>query len=72
MARARADEAVPERPRHWLLDQFARYQARPAAWDSHPRGATQLAQYQEGLRALRDTSERGEELRRARNRAARQ
>ncbi|QNB14365.1 DUF1800 domain-containing protein [Paraburkholderia tropica] len=33
---ARPDEAPPDNPPHWLLDQFARYEALPAAWRDQP------------------------------------
>ncbi len=52
----RADDAAPDRPSRWLLDQFARYEPRPAALASAPTGATvaaDLAQYLEKARALR-------------------
>ncbi|WP_186035600.1 DUF1800 domain-containing protein [Burkholderia gladioli] len=39
---ARADDSAPADPQAWLLDQFARYEARPAAWAETP-GAVALA-----------------------------
>jgi uncharacterized protein (DUF1800 family) len=68
---ARADETAPADAKAWLLDQFARYQSQPQAWAGHASGAAQLAAYQHNLRALRDTSERGEALRRQRREEAR-
>ncbi|GAB7537526.1 DUF1800 domain-containing protein [Burkholderia sp. 3C] len=39
---ARADDTAPPDPKAWLLDQFARYEPRPAAWADQP-GAVALA-----------------------------
>ncbi|QGZ65545.1 DUF1800 domain-containing protein [Paraburkholderia acidisoli] len=38
---ARPDEAPPDNPQHWLLDQLSRYEPLPAAWRDEP-GAVAL------------------------------
>ncbi len=53
---ARPGEAVPARPKAWLLDQFSSYQARPAALSEAPTSAAvaaDLAEYQGQRRAMR-------------------
>lgn len=50
---ARPDEAVPARPKAWLLEQFAAYEARPgpiAAVPSRRQLARELADYREQVR----------------------
>lgn len=52
---ARPDEALPEQPKAWLLDQFAHYEPRPAAIVSAPtraQVAAELADYVEQVRDL--------------------
>ena len=53
---ARAGDAAPAKPTSWLLDQFATYDARPAALAAVPPSGTvaaELADYQRQQRALR-------------------
>ena len=52
----RADEAIPAKPRAWLIDQFALFDPRPAALADVPTSAavaSELADYQEQRRATR-------------------
>jgi uncharacterized protein (DUF1800 family) len=44
---ARPDEAAPAKPRHWLLDQFDRYEAMPPAWASVPKTPKLAADFAE-------------------------
>jgi uncharacterized protein (DUF1800 family) len=53
---ARPDEAVPTDPKAWLLAQFDRYVAVPAAWAGEPATAPLLVSYRESLRGLRQAS----------------
>ena len=53
---ARPDEPLPDNPAKWLLDQFARFEPRPAAIAASPDSravSTELAQYLEDQRQLR-------------------
>ncbi|TPG13239.1 DUF1800 domain-containing protein [Sphingomonas oligophenolica] len=53
---ARPGEAIPARPKAWLVDQFASYQPRPAALAEAPTSAAvaaDLAEYQDQRRAMR-------------------
>jgi len=53
---ARPDEPLPDNPRKWLLDQFARFEPRPAAIAAAPDSravSAELAQYLEEQRQLR-------------------
>ncbi|AHE53487.1 DUF1800 domain-containing protein [Sphingomonas sanxanigenens] len=50
---ARPDEAPPERPRHWLLDQLARYEPRPTAWGGLPASPQIARDYVEDRREMR-------------------
>lgn len=50
---ARPDEAPPERPRQWLLDQFTRYEPRPAAWGALPASPQIARDYVEDRREMR-------------------
>jgi uncharacterized protein (DUF1800 family) len=49
----RPDEAAPADPRAWLLDQFGRFDPRPAAITALPDAAAMTLQYRENLRSLR-------------------
>ena len=54
---ARPDQPLPTEPRHWLVDQFARYDPRPApiaATATSMTVAAQLADYQREERKLRE------------------
>ncbi len=53
---ARPDEPLPDNPRKWLLDQFARFEPRPAAIAAAPDSravSADLAKYLEEQRQLR-------------------
>jgi uncharacterized protein (DUF1800 family) len=53
---ARPDEPLPDNPRKWLLDQFARFEPRPAAIAAAPDSravSAELAQYLKEQRQLR-------------------
>jgi uncharacterized protein (DUF1800 family) len=53
---ARPDEPLPDNPRKWLVDQFARFEPRPAAIAAAPDSravSAELAQYLEEQRQLR-------------------
>lgn len=47
---AKAGQAVPKRPRHWLLDQLERYDARPASIASLPGRAQVAKDYSDYMR----------------------
>ena len=49
---ARADEPVPSNPRSWLLDQFARYEPRPASWAALPSSSAIAADYVAGRQQM--------------------
>ena len=53
---ARPDEPLPDNPSKWLLDQFARFEPRPAPIAASPDSravSAELAQYLEDQRQLR-------------------
>lgn len=50
---ARPDEAPPEDPKHWLLDQFGRYEPQPAAWAALPDSAAIGRDYAEQRQEMR-------------------
>jgi uncharacterized protein (DUF1800 family) len=54
---ARPDDAVPADPQRWLLGQFERYEALPAAWQSLPRTTTLVQAYLTQQRNVRQASE---------------
>ncbi len=54
---ARPDESPPADPRRWLLDQFERYQAQPAAWSGLRHTDMLLADYRVQQRELRNASD---------------
>jgi uncharacterized protein (DUF1800 family) len=41
----RADDALPDDPKAWLLGQFERYEARPAAWKAEPATSELVVAY---------------------------
>jgi uncharacterized protein (DUF1800 family) len=60
---ARSDDTAPEEPRRWVLDQFERFEARPAPIAAAPgraQVAGQLADYLEETRRERGAVRRGE------------
>jgi uncharacterized protein (DUF1800 family) len=58
----RPDESQPVDPKAWLLAQFERYTALPAAWADEPTGASQVVAYGEYLRALRQADAGSEQM----------
>lgn len=52
---ARADEPAPADPKRWLLDQFDRYEPRPAAWNSLPPIAEIAEDYAQQRMEMRQT-----------------
>jgi len=54
---ARPDEAPPGDPRKWLLGQFARYQAKPAAWAALPGAGAIAADYLVDRQQMRSAAE---------------
>lgn len=54
---ARLEETAPNDPRKWLLDQFAQYQAAPAAWANQGKTADLVAEYSAKAKQLRQTGE---------------
>src|SRR6478735_2724909 len=54
---ARPGEALPRDPRAWLLAQFERYEAKPAAWSTEPASQELLASYADYQRGLRGPDE---------------
>lgn len=52
---ARPDESPPADPRGWLLDQFERYQARPAPWSGQPDTAALAGAYGAQQREVRQS-----------------
>jgi uncharacterized protein (DUF1800 family) len=70
---ARPDDALPEHPQPWLLEQFDRYEPLPPAWQAVPRTSALVQQYLVQQRAIRDASEADRQpLRQALQRAARE
>lgn len=53
----RPDEPLPADPKAWLLQQFERHEARPAAWAAEPAAPALLARYLDTLRAARRDGE---------------
>lgn len=51
---AKAGQAAPAKPRHWLLDQLGRYDARPATIASLPSRARLAKDYSDHRRAARE------------------
>jgi uncharacterized protein (DUF1800 family) len=62
----RADEALPADPKRWLLAQFERYEASPAAWAGQPDSASQVLGFVDYLRAIREATAGNELAMRAR------
>jgi len=63
---ARAEDAVPNDPKKWLLDQFNQYQAKPASLANQPNALSLIAEYakqQQEMRKLDDAEKK--ELKRA-------
>jgi uncharacterized protein (DUF1800 family) len=50
---ARADEAVPNEPKKWLLDQFIQYQAKPASLANQASTASLIAEYGQQQQEMR-------------------
>lgn len=72
---ARPDEPAPADPRRWLLDQFDRYEPRPAAWAAQPPIADIAAAYAEQRMEMRQAPKDDparKDTRRAMRRDARQ
>lgn len=59
----RPDEQLPTDPKAWLLAQFERHEARPAAWAGEPSAAALLTDYLDTLRAARGNDEPGVRMR---------
>ncbi|MGY4827136.1 DUF1800 domain-containing protein [Sphaerotilaceae bacterium SBD11-9] len=62
---ARPDEPLPADPKAWLLGQFERHSARPAAWADTPASSSLLVAYGEQLRAVRQADAGNAQARRA-------
>ncbi|WCT72814.1 DUF1800 domain-containing protein [Sphingomonas naphthae] len=62
---ARPDEGAPADPKRWLLDQFDRYDPRPAPIAAQPDSAAVAKDYGGGLAAVRRMGKDDEEARRA-------
>ena len=53
---ARPDEPLPRDGKAWLLGQFERYEARPAAWAAQPTGAVLVTGYAQAQKELREAT----------------
>ncbi|WP_175115461.1 DUF1800 domain-containing protein, partial [Paraburkholderia solisilvae] len=58
---ANANEPAPADPKAWLLAQFDRYDARPAAWANEPDSASLVTDFAQRRREMREMRKQGKD-----------